>query len=104
MAQRDRFTLLGGETPCHLFEGDGIRPILEDDIRVEYRPERVEFPDGTGGWRHAIQEAEEREEALGQPYRWNNERFAVERIVVTRTPLAEDPVVTLALRDAVYAD
>ncbi|MER8235178.1 translation initiation factor 2 [Streptomyces sp. NPDC101490] len=104
MVQRDRFTLLGRETPCHLFEGDGIRPILEDDIRVKYRPDRVEFPDETGGWRHAIQEAEERKEALGQPYRWNNKRFAVERIVVTRTHLAEDPVVTLALQDADYYD
>ncbi|MFF0486683.1 translation initiation factor 2 [Streptomyces sp. NPDC004435] len=101
---RDRFTLLGRETDCHIFEGEGVRPVREEDVRVKYRPVRVEFPEEIGGWRHAIQDAEERKEALGEPYRWNNKRFAVERIVVTRTHLAEDPVVTLTLQDADYYD
>ncbi|MER8069939.1 translation initiation factor 2 [Streptomyces sp. NPDC094034] len=101
---RDRFTVVGRETDCHIFEGDGTRPIKEDDVRVKYRPQRVEFPEEIGGWRHAIQEAEERKEALGRPHRWNNSRFAVERVVVTRTHLAEDPVVTLTLQDADYYD
>ncbi|MEU1401889.1 translation initiation factor 2 [Streptomyces sp. NPDC005728] len=104
MVHRDRFTLLGRETDCHIYEGDGTRPIKEDDVRVKYRPQRVEFPEEIGGWRHAIQEAEERKEALGEPHRWNNKRFAVERVVVTRTHLAEDPVVTLTLQDADYYD
>lgn len=104
MVHRDRFTVLGRETDCHIYEGDGTRPIKEDDVRVKYRPQRVEFPEEIGSWRHAIQEAEERKEALGEPHRWNNPRFAVERVVVTRTHTAEDPVVTLTLQDADYYD
>ncbi|GHJ37784.1 translation initiation factor 2 [Streptomyces sp. TS71-3] len=104
MVHRDKFTVLGRETDCHIFEGDGTRPIKEADVRIKYRPQRVEFPEEIGGWRHAIQEAEERREALGEPHRWNNKRFAVERVVVTRTHLLEDPVVTLTLQDADYYD
>ncbi|MEU3995131.1 translation initiation factor 2 [Streptomyces fungicidicus] len=102
--RRDRFTVIGRETGCHIFEGDGTRPIREADIRVKYRGTRVEFPEEIGGWRHAVQEEERRKEALGLPHRWNNDRFAVERVVVTRTHLAEEPVVTLTLQDADYYD
>ncbi|MEU3250268.1 translation initiation factor 2 [Streptomyces sp. NPDC006997] len=101
---RDRFTLVGRETNCHIYEGDGTRPIREEDVRVRYRRQRVEFPEEIGSWRHAIEEEELRNEALGLPHRWNNERFAVERITVSRNHLAEEPVVTLTLQDADYYD
>ncbi|GAB2813134.1 hypothetical protein GCM10022221_08540 [Actinocorallia aurea] len=101
---RDRFTVVGRETVCHIFEGDGTRPIREEDVRVRYRPEQVEFPEEIAGWRHVIVEEERRKEALGLPYRWNNARFAVERVVVTRTHHAEEPVATLTLLDADYYD
>ncbi|MFE4593797.1 translation initiation factor 2 [Streptomyces laurentii] len=101
---RDRFTVVGRETACHIYEGDGVRPILEDEVRVKYRPTRVQFPEEIGGWRHAIEEEQQRNEALGLPHRWNNDRFAVERVVVTRTHLDEQPVVTVSLQDADYYD
>ncbi|MEU9335582.1 translation initiation factor 2 [Streptomyces sp. NPDC048290] len=101
---RDRFTMVGRATGCHLVEGDGTRPIDEDNVRVRYTPERVEFPEEIGGWRRSIEAEEERKEASGLPHRWNNARFAVERVVVTRTHLAEEPVVSLSLRDADYFD
>ncbi|MET8831732.1 translation initiation factor 2 [Streptomyces sp. NPDC004610] len=101
---RDRFTMVGRATGCHLFEGDGTRPIREENVRVRHIPERVEFPAEIGAWRRSIEAEEERKEASGLPHRWNNERFAVDRIVVTRTHLAEEPVVSLSLRDADYFD
>lgn len=101
---RDRFTVVGRETGCHLFEGDGTRPILEENVHVKYRPERVEFPAEIGEWRHTIEAEELRKAARGLPHRWNNDRFAVERVVVARTHLAEEPVVTLSLQDADYYD
>lgn len=104
MAQRDRFTLLGRQTDCHVFEGDGTRPIAEEDVRVQYIPERVGFPEEIAGWRQAIEDHERREEAAGRPHRWNNPRFAVDRLVITRTDSEEAPVATLTLRDADYYD
>ncbi|MFC9061195.1 translation initiation factor 2 [Streptomyces sp. NPDC057074] len=101
---RDRFTLVGRATGCHLFEGDGTRPIEEKNVRVKYTRKRVQFPEEIAGWRRFIEVEEERKEAAGLPHRWNNARFAVERVVVTRTHLAEEPVVSLALRDADYFD
>ncbi|MFF8729449.1 translation initiation factor 2 [Streptomyces sp. NPDC015171] len=101
---RDRFTMVGRATGCHLFEGDGTRPIHEENVRIRYTPERVEFPEEIGAWRRSIEAEEERKEASGLPHRWNNERFAVDRFVVTRTHLAEEPVVSLSLRDADYFD
>ncbi|MDT6987556.1 translation initiation factor 2 [Streptomyces lusitanus] len=101
---RDRFTVVGRATDCHLFEGDGVQAIDEDNVHIKYTPERVRFPEEIAGWRRAIEEEEERKEAAGLPHRWNNARFAVERVVVTRTHIAEYPVLSLALRDADYFD
>ncbi|NEV89865.1 translation initiation factor 2 [Streptomyces tendae] len=101
---RDRFTVVGRATGCHLFEGDGTRPVDEENIHVKYTPKRVQFPEEIAAWRRSIETEEERKEAGGLPHRWNNARFAVERVVVTRTHLAEDPVVSLTLRDADYFD
>ncbi len=101
---RDRFTVVGRATGCHLFEGDGTRPIDEENVHVKYTPKRVQFPEEIAAWRRSIEAEEERKEASGLPHRWNNARFAVERVVVTRTHLAEEPVVSLALRDADYFD
>ncbi|MEV5265544.1 translation initiation factor 2 [Streptomyces werraensis] len=101
---RDRFTVVGRTTNCHLFEGDGVQAVVEDNVHIKYTPERVQFPEEIAGWRRAIEAEEERKEAAGLPHRWNNARFAVERVVVTRTHLAEVPVISLALRDADYFD
>ncbi|KUL42896.1 nuclear fragile X mental retardation-interacting protein 1 [Streptomyces regalis] len=101
---RDRFTVVGRATGCHLFEGDGTRPIDEENVHVKYTPKRVQFPEEIAAWRRSIEAEEERKEASGLPHRWNNARFAVERVVVTRTHLAEEPVVSLTTRDADYFD
>ncbi|MEU8763540.1 translation initiation factor 2 [Streptomyces sp. NPDC048659] len=100
----DRFTVVGRQTDCHVFEGDGTSPIAEENMRVKYVPTRVELPDEVAGWRREIEAEEARKEAAGEPYRWNNPRFAVRRLVVSRTHTAEIPVATLTLCDADYYD
>lgn len=104
MAYRDRFTVAGWQTEGHLYEGDGTRPILEENVRIQYRPERVRLPDEIGVWRREIEEREKRNEAAGLAYRWNNPRFAIEHMVVSRTHTEEEPVATLSLCDADYYD
>ncbi|MFJ4686938.1 translation initiation factor 2 [Streptomyces sp. NPDC091377] len=104
MAQRDRFTLLGQVTDCHVYEGDGTRPIKEENVRVLYENRRVRFPDELGLWRREIEDEEARRQAAGESYRWNNPRFAVESLVVSRTHTAEEPQVTLSFLDADYYD
>ncbi|MFC9430887.1 translation initiation factor 2 [Streptomyces sp. NPDC056987] len=104
MTLRDRFTVVGRPTDCHVFEGDGTRPISEENMRVRYVPERVRFPEDVGRWRREIEEEQARKEAAGEPHLWNNPRFAVERLAIARTDIAEDPVATLTLRDADYYD
>jgi hypothetical protein len=104
MTSWDRFTVTGRQTDCHVFEGDGTRPIAEANMRVKYVPERVELPEEVAEWRREIEAEEARKEAAGEPHRWNNPRFAVRRLVVTRTHTAEEPVATLTLCDADYFD
>lgn len=104
MAFRDRFSVVGKVTDCHIYEGDGTRPIDEENVRVLYDRRRVEFPDELGLWRREIQDEEGRKQAAGEPYRWNNPRFAVESLVVSRGHVAEEPQVTLSLLDADYYD
>jgi hypothetical protein len=104
MTQRDRFSVVGQVTDCHLYEGDGTRPIKEENVRVLYDKRRVQFPDELGLWRREIEDEEARKQAAGEPYRWNNPRFAVESLVVSRTHTREEPQVTLSLIDADYYD
>ncbi|MEU4862486.1 translation initiation factor 2 [Kitasatospora aureofaciens] len=97
--------MVGRQTDCHVVDGDGTRPIDEENMRVSYRPGRVRFPDEIGRWRREIEEEETRKEAAGERFRWNNPRFAVERLdIAARTHTAEKPVATLVLCDADYYD
>ncbi|MEU4096451.1 translation initiation factor 2 [Streptomyces sp. NPDC026673] len=91
-------------TDCHLYEGDGTRPIEEENVRVLYENRRVQFPDELGLWRREIEDEEARRQAAGEPHHWNNPRFAVESLVVSRTHTAEEPQVTLSFLDADYYD
>ncbi|MER8073271.1 SAV_2336 N-terminal domain-related protein [Streptomyces sp. NPDC094034] len=104
LGQRDRFTLFGHQTDFHVFEGDGTRPIREDNVRIVYTPEGVEFPEEIAGWRRAIEDTEWRKEKAGRQYRWNTRRFAVDQLVVSRTQTHESPIVTLRLCHADYYD
>ncbi|MFF8844011.1 translation initiation factor 2 [Streptomyces sp. NPDC015127] len=104
MAVRDRFRLVGRETDCHIFEGDGTRPIPEENVRVLYEPGPVAFPPEIAAWRREIEEKQKRLEAAGQPHAWNNARFALTGIVISRTHTREEPVASLSLCDADYYD
>lgn len=106
MTQREGFVVGHLLTDCYVFEGDGTRPILEENVKIIYEPglRRVSLPLEVQQWRRAIQAEEERRQAAGEPYRWNNPRFAVESIVVSRTNEAEEPMVQLSLCDADYFD
>ncbi|QXE33829.1 translation initiation factor 2 [Streptomyces sp. GMY02] len=104
MAHRDRFSVVGKVTDCHIYEGDGTRPITEENVRVLYTSRRVQFPDELGAWRREIADEEVRKRAAGEPYWWNNPRFAVESLVVSRGNVREEPQVTLSLLDADYYD
>ncbi|MEU0005421.1 translation initiation factor 2 [Streptomyces sp. NPDC006314] len=106
MTQREGFVVGHLLTDCYIFEGDGTRPIHEENVKIIYEPglRRVSLPLEVQRWRQAIQAEEERRQAAGEPYRWNNPRFAVESIVTSRTNEAEEPMVQLSLCDADYFD
>ncbi|MFB7919088.1 SAV_2336 N-terminal domain-related protein [Streptomyces sp. NPDC056061] len=101
---RDRFALLGRMTDCHIYEGDGTRPIHEENVQIHHRAQRVTQPPVVRQWRAEIEAEESRKAAAGQQHSWNRPRFAVERITVTRTHLGDDPIVRLRLCDADYYD
>lgn len=75
-------------------------------MKILYEPglRRVSLPLEVQRWRRAIQAEEERKQAAGEPYRWNNPRFALESIVLSRTDEEEVPIVQLSLCDADYFD
>ncbi|MFF8814241.1 translation initiation factor 2 [Streptomyces pactum] len=104
MVRRDRFSLVGKVTDCHLYEGDGTRPIGAENVRVRHESRRVRLPGEVRAWRREVEEEEARKQAAGEPYRWNNPRFAVEGLTVSRTHAGEEPQVTLSLVDADYYD
>ncbi|MER5480543.1 translation initiation factor 2 [Streptomyces sp. NPDC002734] len=106
MAQRDRFVVAHLVTDCHIFEGDGTRPIDEENVQIIYEPDlrRVDLPVEVQQWRQDIKADMERREAAGEPYAWNNPRFAVESIIVSRTNETEEPLVRMSLCDADYYD
>ncbi|WSF21534.1 translation initiation factor 2 [Streptomyces sp. NBC_01353] len=91
-------------TDCHIYEGDGTRPIREENVQILHRAQRVAQPPVVRQWRAEIEAEESRKAAAGRQHSWNRPRFAVESITVVRTHLGEDPTVQLHLCDADYYD
>ncbi|GAT79374.1 translation initiation factor 2 [Streptomyces sp. F-3] len=104
MTVRDKFRLVGRETDCHIIEGDGTRPIAEENVRVLFTDERVQLPPEIAAWRREIEEEQRRLEAAGKKHAWNNGRFAVTGFVNTRSHTDEAPIITLSLCAADYYD
>ncbi|GGZ71273.1 translation initiation factor 2 [Streptomyces bluensis] len=106
MDQRDRFVIGSLITDCHIFEGDGTRPILEENVRIIYEPgrRRVKLPAEVQRWRRDIEAEQQRKQAAGERFAWNNPRFAVENIIVSRSNETEEPLIQLSLCDADYYD
>ncbi|MFC9729017.1 hypothetical protein ACFWGM_00730 [Streptomyces roseolus] len=90
-------------TSALIVEGDGERPIAPGSVHVQVLDGAVELPAELAPWRAEIEAEEARAAAAGerQPV-WNGERYAVESVEVTRTPLDEAPVVHLRLRPTDY--
>ncbi|MEU3660866.1 translation initiation factor 2 [Streptomyces sp. NPDC032940] len=103
---RDKFIIGSLVTDCHVFEGDGTRPIREENVRIIYEPERrrVQLPAEVQRWRGEIEAEQQRKKAAGQHFAWNNPRFAVESVIVSRTNETEEPLIQLSLCDADYYD
>ncbi|WP_037836079.1 hypothetical protein [Streptomyces sp. NRRL F-5650] len=103
---RDKFIIGNLVTDCHVLEGDGTRPIREDDVRIIYEAgqRRVQLPAEVQRWRGEIEAEQQRRKAAGEHFAWNNPRFAVESVVVSRTNEAELPLIQLSLCDADYYD
>ncbi|SED92895.1 translation initiation factor 2 [Streptomyces sp. TLI_105] len=106
MNQRDAFIIGETETDCHIFEGDGTRPIREENVTIIYEPglRRVDLPVKVQQWRHEIEAEQKRKQAVGERFAWNNPRFAVESVVSSRTDETEEPQVRISLCDADYYD
>ncbi|MFD9032936.1 translation initiation factor 2 [Streptomyces sp. NPDC059567] len=103
---RDGITIGELATDCHIFEGDGTRPIREENVTIIYEPglRRVNLPVEVQQWRQDIEAEQKRRQAAGERYAWNNPRFAVESVLVTRTDEDEAPLVRMSLCDADYYD
>ncbi|MFB7941514.1 hypothetical protein ACWENA_09200 [Streptomyces sp. NPDC004779] len=97
------FSLGPLHTPALIVEGDGDRPIAPDSVHVQVLDGEIELPAELASWRAEIEAEEARAEAAGErrPV-WNGERYAVESVDVTRTPLDEAPEVHLRLRPTDY--
>ncbi|MFD3457004.1 translation initiation factor 2 [Streptomyces sp. NPDC058691] len=105
MSYQDTFTIGSLVTDCLIFEGDGTRPIHEENVHVFYDPDVVLWlPEEVQRWRREIEEQEAAKQAAGDNYRWNNPRFAVKSVTPRRTSHSEEPVAHLHLVNADYYD
>ncbi len=106
MNQRDAFVIGDTETDCHIFEGDGTRPIREENVTIIYEAglRRVDLPVRVQQWRQEIEAEQKRKQAAGERFAWNNPRFAVESVISSRTDEDEEPQVRISLCDADYYD
>ncbi|MFJ9680389.1 translation initiation factor 2 [Streptomyces sp. NPDC101194] len=103
MSDRDLFRIGPLRTPYHVYEGDGTRPIKEDNVRVYFDPETfVHVPEEVLRWRQEIEDEQRTQAVSGAPRRWNHPRFALETIAVTRSDEYEDPIVELRFSPTDY--
>ncbi|WP_051717374.1 hypothetical protein [Streptomyces sp. NRRL F-5727] len=103
MADRDLFRIGPLRTPYYVYEGDGTRPIKEENLQVYYEPDTfVHVPADVLRWRQEIEDEQETRAVAGLPQRWNHPNFALETIAVTRTDRHEDPIVELRFSPADY--
>ncbi|MFJ1699531.1 translation initiation factor 2 [Streptomyces sp. NPDC088252] len=103
MSDRDLFRIGPLRTPYHVYEGDGTRPIQEDNVRVYFDPDTfVHVPEEVLRWRQEIEDEQRTQAVSGAARRWNHPRFALETIAVTRSDEYEDPIVELRFSPTDY--
>lgn len=103
MSHRDHFRIGPLTTVCHVYEGDGTRPILPGNLEVYYKPKKsLWLPEAVAVWRQEIEDEQRTRAVAGKDRRWNHPRFALDSIAVTRGEIHEDPIVELSFLPSDY--
>ncbi|MGW4159796.1 translation initiation factor 2 [Streptomyces sp. NPDC004788] len=103
MTDRDPIRIGPLQTDCYVFEGDGTRPIVEENLKIYFdADEPVYLPEDVRRWRQEIEEEQRTRAVAGADRRWNHPRFAVETIAVTRSDDVEDPIVEIRFSPTDY--
>ncbi|MFD7899795.1 translation initiation factor 2 [Streptomyces sp. NPDC059743] len=103
MSYRDHFRIGPLRTVCHVYEGDGTRPIAEENLRIYFDADEPVFvPEDVRRWRQEIEDDQRTRAVQGADRRWNHPRFAVETVAVTRTNDREDPIVEIRFSPTDY--
>ncbi|NGO13195.1 hypothetical protein G5C60_37770 [Streptomyces sp. HC44] len=96
------FSLGPLHTSALIVEGDGETPIAAEGVHIHVHDEEVVLPDDMAGWRSEIEAESEQLRRESRTPVWNGPRYAVESLDISRTALAEHPVVHLRLRPTDY--
>lgn len=103
MSDRDHFRIGPLRTVCHVYEGDGTRPIDEKNLKIYFDPDApVYLPEDVRRWRQEIEDEQRTRAVEGVDRRWNHPKFAVETVAVTRTDAQEDPIVEIRFSPSDY--
>ncbi|REF00803.1 caspase family protein [Thermomonospora umbrina] len=100
--QADAFRWGPFRAPLIIVEGDGTSVIGEDSVRLIVQDDPIELPDELAEWRAEIERDQRERRERGDDFFWNGNRYAIDKVSVSRHPTTESPEVSLRLKPSDY--
>jgi hypothetical protein len=88
--------------PLIIVEGDGENVIAEDSIRIIIDHEEVQLPGEILEWKREIEHEQESRRLRGDTYFWNGNRYAIDKISITRHADTEAPIISMRMKPSDY--
>jgi len=89
-------------TPLILVEGDGSNVITEASVRIIVDHQEVKLPEEILEWKREIEREQEELRRRGDKHYWNGNRYAIEKVTISRKADTEAPIIFLRLQQTDY--
>jgi hypothetical protein len=90
------------QTSMLILEGDGVKPINEESVRILVDDEMVSLPDEVGKWKREVVRTQAQLKNNGEQHFWNGPNYAVAGFTVSREGVNETPEICLRLQSSDY--
>ena len=90
------------ETTWVVVDGDGTEEYKPENIHCHFIPEPDKLPDDLAARREQTQKQQEENRSQGKPFQWDGERYSLDNIIISRSPVEESMILDLWFRPSDY--